>query len=43
MAAQRDAPLADIVATVLADLAEFRGETEVGDDVTLMLLRRSRA
>jgi len=43
VAAKRDAPLADIVATVLTDLAEFRGETEVGDDVTLMLLRRSRA
>lgn len=40
IAARRGDSLAATSAAVLADLAEFRGEAEVGDDVTLVMVRR---
>ena len=43
VAENREAPLEAIVEAVLTDLAAFRGEAEVGDDVTLVLLRRNPA
>lgn len=39
LAAHRGKALPDVAAAVLADLAAFRGDAEVGDDVTLVLLR----
>ena len=40
IAARRLDSLPDATAAVLADLTQFRGNAEVGDDVTLLLLRR---
>jgi len=38
----RTEPLPEIMAALQQELAEFRGEAPVGDDVTLLLIRRSR-
>jgi serine phosphatase RsbU (regulator of sigma subunit) len=40
IADRRSASLVEAATSVLADLAEFRGEVEVGDDVTLVMVRR---
>lgn len=40
LAANRGRPLVDVIGTVLDELARFRGQAPVGDDVTLVLLRR---
>jgi len=40
IAENRFRPLTDATTAVLADLARFRGDAEVGDDVTLVILRR---
>ena len=41
LAANRQRPLVEIVEAVRSDLMDFRGEAPVGDDVTLVLLKRS--
>jgi sigma-B regulation protein RsbU (phosphoserine phosphatase) len=38
---ERSSNLADLFNKLQAELAEFRGEAEIGDDVTLVTLRRS--
>jgi len=43
VAARRLEPLKEISDAVLTDLALFRGDGEVGDDVTLVMLRRQPA
>jgi sigma-B regulation protein RsbU (phosphoserine phosphatase) len=43
VAALRAEPLGQISAAALADLARFRGACEVGDDITLVMLRRAPA
>ncbi len=38
----RHQPLDDLAATILADLDRFRGQAPVGDDTTLVMLRRAK-
>jgi serine phosphatase RsbU (regulator of sigma subunit) len=43
VAEHRHRSLRDLSSIILADLAGFRGEAEVGDDVTLVMVRRRLA
>ncbi|RKZ16326.1 serine/threonine protein phosphatase, partial [bacterium] len=43
VAEYRDRPLDELVVALREDLAGFRGDTPVGDDVTLLVIRRRSA